>query len=299
MRAAVEPAFQIHNTKFEGHLEHGYLDVKGLWTSSVGILMDTSEWDSELGHAVPPGYAELKKKARERGEPAPHPMISGAKPWLPMLAFPWLRYGDNQPASEREKIIEWCWIWGSNAPDMPLDYSPKTNPFRAERMRNALQGGRYFKQFCKLYLSEEAIRESVRSKLSLNETYLARRFGPLWEEFAASTQLALHLLSWACGPAFRFPRLEAYLRKREYAIYADTPKGRVLVGGCAVECQISTAGNPGVIPRNKAMRALFEEAEAVQSMGLDPDALFYPGPVINEAVKQYQEEADKKRSDEK
>jgi hypothetical protein len=188
-------------------------------------------------------------------------------------------------------------------------------------------------------LPEAAIDDVVSARVRGNDATLTQRFSEIGD-WPVAAELAVHLLAWASGPHFRFPRFEQHLRKREFAIYAETPNGRLLVGGAAVECKIKEEGNPGVHPRNVAMRALFEEAEAVIGMGLDPDALFYPDPVvgeledrtvpvsvrppdaeetaphapppedtlkglgaqnpdvINEAVKQYQEEADKKRSDE-
>ena len=111
-----------------------YLDEKG-FVRAAGALIDASKWDDALGRTVPD----------ER-----------VKPWKPMLQLPF-RNADGSLATEREKIIEWCWIWGTSDPDAPLDYDPKTNLFRQLRLQESKQGYGYFRQFCKLHLSAESL----------------------------------------------------------------------------------------------------------------------------------------------
>lgn len=261
MRGAAENSFLPITSRLEGLTPFGYLDVKGLWTSGIGNLLDTSVWSPELGRSVAPEHGH---------------------PWEPMVAVQWFRNDNQELATEREKIIEWCWIWGSNKPDEPLDYDPKTNPFRKQRLMDAMHGGFYFRKFGKLHLTDAGVAELVHGKLASNETRLRERFSE-WDAWPASAQLGLHLLAWACGANFRFPHLEGHLRKKEFAIYAirndDGVDKRNLVGGAAVECKIDDAGNAGVRPRNAIMRQLFEEAQFVQQAGLDPDALHYPNPI--------------------
>ena len=61
-----------------------------------------------------------------------------------------------------------------------------------------------------------ALRQTIQFtwKLGQMDAYLAKRF-PEWEEWPADAQLATLSMAWACGPAFRFPRLEAALRAQE------------------------------------------------------------------------------------
>jgi len=51
----------------------------------------------------------------------------------------------------------------------------------------------------------------------------------------------------------------------------------------AQNCGISVAGNPGVIPRNRANKRLFENAYLVSShpeFRYSPDVLYYPKPLM-------------------
>lgn len=72
-------------------------------------------------------------------------------------------------------------------------------------------------------------------------------------------------MSWACGAGFHFMQLERALRAQDFSTAAR-------------ECTISEAGNPGIIPRNKANRILYRNAAAVlrREPELDRDSLYWP-----------------------
>lgn len=110
----------------------------------------------------------------------------------------------------------------------------------------APRGGAAFAPLTLIRLSEEAIDGLTAAKMQANDRTLASRFDG-WEDLPADVQLAVHSLAWACGPAFRFPHFEAALTIRDYPT-------------CAVECQMASAQNPGLAPRNAADRALFLSA---------------------------------------
>lgn len=283
MRAAAENAFFPLTVKFEGKTPFSYLDVKGLVTTAIGILADSSGWDPLLNRSVPPAHGN---------------------PWDEYVTFPWFNE-KNEPATKREMIIEWCWIWGTVDIDGMMDvrfeeeerdgrkvqvevgkrvdlYDPQKNAFRNQRLHEALQGGFFFKKMCKLHLTEAGIAEVAHRKLAVNVAAMKRRHAE-YDSWPASAQLALQLLVWACGAGYRFPKLDQCLGKREFAVYGSTPDRKpFLVGGAAVECKISEEGNAGVHPRNLAMKSLFEEAYIIESAGLDRDALYYPNPVVTD-----------------
>lgn len=87
-------------------------------------------------------------------------------------------------------------------------------------------------------------------------------------------QLATLNMAWAMGPAPLFggeyPRWTAHARARNFL-------------GMAAECGIRERGNPGVAPRNASNRVLFTNAHQVDLLELDPDVLWYPKPLSEQA----------------
>lgn len=128
--------------------------------------------------------------------------------------------------------------------------------------RSATLGHRYAATITRLRLDDAGIADVVFRRLDLNESILRSRF-PNFEEWPADAQLATHSLGWACGAAFRFPKLERALQVIDFLT-------------AAVECKMNEAGNPGLIPRDKANATLYTNAAAVYAGGLDPDTLWFP-----------------------
>lgn len=117
-------------------------------------------------------------------------------------------------------------------------------------------GHRSVETLTSLRLTEEGLADVVGKRLALNDKILRERF-PDFEEWPADAQLATHSMAWACGPYFRFAKLEAALRAREFSTAAN-------------ECYMNTTGNPGLRPRNAANKALYMAAE---SLDRDDDAI--------------------------
>ncbi|HVL61375.1 MAG TPA: hypothetical protein VM430_08205 [Microbacterium sp.] len=204
MRESVRRAFVAFSAPLEGVVAHMYLDVKGLVTTAIGILID---------------------------------------PMSMALGLPFRRPG-GALATRDEIAAEWQRL--------------KADPNAAK------MGHRYAARITTLRLDDRGIEDVVATKLEANDALLRQRF-PEWESWPADAQLATHSMAWACGPAFRFPRLEAALRARDFAAAAN-------------ECQMSTAGNPGIVPRNARNRVLYRNAAAVAGSGgtLSPDVLYWP-----------------------
>jgi hypothetical protein len=121
-----------------------------------------------------------------------------------------------------------------------------------------------------LELSGDAIDALILDRLTKNEGFLKRQ---LWfqgfDTWPADAQLGLLSMSWAMGPAGpgNFPNFRMSCQKLDFK-------------SAAVECKMSEAGNPGLIPRNQANFTLFSNAALVlagQGAGSFQSAnLYYP-----------------------
>ncbi len=154
------------------------------------------------------------------------------------LTLPFVRK-DGSAASRDEIATDWLRV--------------KNDP------QSARLGHKYTEKLTALRLTLDGINLVVSRKLSQMDQHLAGRF-PDYEDWPACGQLAVLSQSWACGPAFNFPKMEEALRARDFAIAAE-------------HCTIREAGNPGVIPRNVANRILLHNAQRVADFKLDPDLL--------------------------
>lgn len=157
------------------------------------------------------------------------------------LTLPWKR-ADGTLAS-REEIVE--------------DFNAVKNYPNAARL-----GHKSVEHVAKLRLDNDGLEHAFQGKLNQMESYLKKRFLD-FEEWPADAQLATLSMAWACGPAFRFPKLEAALWLREF----DT---------AAIECfmpEEKTIG--GLRPRNAANRILYQNAAIVQAE-MCPDDLYWP-----------------------
>lgn len=115
-----------------------------------------------------------------------------------------------------------------------------------------------------LRLPDAAVEDLMLERLDQHDAIFARTF-PGWAEFPTEAQLAIHSMGWAMGAGFpaSWPNFSASVRARDWA-------------ACAANCKIrevSASGvpNPGVIPRNKANKKLFEAAAAPPAGVTDED----------------------------
>ena len=123
------------------------------------------------------------------------------------------------------------------------------------------KGGMVYGQIARLRLTEDGVRDVTLRKLGNMEDRLRLRFDQ-WDEWPADAQLAVLSLAWACGPAFRFPKLAAYLRAQDWS-------------SAATECDIRP--DHGTIKRrNAAQRLCLRNAAAVYDNMGDPERLWWP-----------------------
>ncbi len=174
------------------------------------------------------------------------------------LSLPFNVRGTQTPATREQIAAAW--------------HAVKNDP------KCAHQGWRYAASLPgnQVELSDEGVKEVVERKLQQNEEALAKRF-PDWNDWPADAQLATHSMAWACGAAFRFPKLTAALLARDFA-------------EASRQCHIDTDGpdhipntgddNSGVKPRNAANVLLYQNAAKVVAFGGDPEELYYPEQLI-------------------
>jgi GH24 family phage-related lysozyme (muramidase) len=132
----------------------------------------------------------------------------------------------------------------------------------------ARQGHRYARSLTTIRLTPEGVERLVYGKLDANDRFLAGRFAD-FDEWPACAQLAVHSLAWACGPSFRFPKLEESLRARDFdaaAVHVAINEWSKLADGTPIH-------NSGLVPRNRANKTLMRNASRVQAFMLDPELL--------------------------
>lgn len=160
-----------------------------------------------------------------------------------------LVHQDGRPATRNEIASEWLRV--------------KNIPPNAKGQTAAQLGHLYAKPHTTLRLTRDGLEYTLLTKLNQMDKYLETRF-PAYPTWPADAQLGVLSLSWACGPAFRFPKCEAALRMQDFrtaAIESFMPEERTI---------------GGLRPRNKANRILFNNAAVSHEFQLDPDVLYYP-----------------------
>lgn len=152
------------------------------------------------------------------------------------------------PATREEIEAEWALIKGK--PEL------------------AKKGYRACNALCMLEIDEPGIDKLIRKRLAANDAYLKKAFDQL-ETWPADAQMALHSMSWAMGPAF----------SKKWVGFSKACRAMDFVAA-GENCRMKEAGNPGIIPRNKANKTLFNNADAVLAGEADGfyqrDVLYYP-----------------------
>lgn len=131
-------------------------------------------------------------------------------------------------------------------------------------------GHRACKKFTNLELSDDSINALISKRLEQNESFI-KRHKPFkaFDEWPADAQMAILSMAWAMGPG----------NLHKWTLFAGACE-RKDFGTAAEHCRIREAGNPGVIPRNKANKHLFENAASVLAGEADGfyqiSTLYYP-----------------------
>jgi hypothetical protein len=210
VRASARDKFVAFSSDLEGSVDYMYLDIKGLVTTAIGILID------------PVSYAVTLPWRWKEGTP---------------------RAGEH--ATEQDIRDEWNRI--------------KAHPYLAHWGHRPAAG------LTNLRLGTDGVMEATMRKADEFVSHLRARYLE-WDTWPADAQLATLSMAWACGPGFWriFGNLHSALLRKDFAAAAGA-------------CGISTAGNPGIIPRNSRNVALYTNAARVMAHGLDADRLWWPG----------------------
>jgi GH24 family phage-related lysozyme (muramidase) len=161
------------------------------------------------------------------------------------LELPWKRDADNQPATKDEIRAAWQLL--------------KSHQEYAHRSTTAARA------LTKIHLDDEEIDALVARRLSDNQAFITKHHFPFFPDFPADAQLGIMSMAWAAGSDF----------PREFHRF----KKAVLVGDWLAardECTLREEGNAGVIPRNRANRVAFANAEIVTRCHLARDVLRWP-----------------------
>lgn len=173
------------------------------------------------------------------------------------LAMPW-RLPNGELASKAQVISEW----------KALKARPDLSKYAASN--------HVVESATTIRLLDSDISAVVQTRLLATEQRM-RHFFKNWDYFPADAQLALLSMGWALGSDFEtgYPRLTAAANLGEWET-------------CANECEISHAGNAGVIARNTQNVLLFHNANAVSELHLDPETLHWPAhaPTVDPQIHQ-------------
>lgn len=160
------------------------------------------------------------------------------------LTLPW-RHADGSVATQSEISAAW-------------------HELKAQKDKYSKLHFRYAAQLNDLRLSDEAVADLLRKRLSADETVL-RGYFPGWDGFPADAQLACCSIAWAVGAGWPH-------------IFGNCTRA-ILAGdwvAAALSCDIKTEGNPGIVPRNTQNRLAFTNAAVVQTKGLPVERLYWP-----------------------
>jgi hypothetical protein len=170
-----------------------------------------------------------------------------ADPWRPQIGSWELFHPDGRKATPAEVKADWDRV----------------------RARTDLsqRGGLAYASVARLRMKDAFIDRLTRETLDWKWAAM-KRWCPDLDSLPYGAQLGMASMAWALGSAFntKFPKFTKALLARDFLT-------------CAKECDIRYATPSGgtIKHRNAMNRQLFEEAAAVETMGLDRKRLWYPG----------------------
>lgn len=149
------------------------------------------------------------------------------------LNLPWQHRYEARPATKSEIAAEWNLV--------------KSRQDLAKYHYNRIG------KLTSLRLTAEGIQQLATARLNLYEKDLRSKL-PRWDNWPADAQLATMSMAWAMGSGFT-KKFTNWLNSAQHGNW----------NACAVECEMRSAGNAGIVPRNKANQALFRAAANTQT----------------------------------
>jgi hypothetical protein len=150
----------------------------------------------------------------------------------------------------------------------PDEIASAWNGVKASQDKSQLGGGNvYWQNLNDLRLDDAGVQQLISSKVDNNNSILQSRF-PAVDTWPAPAQLAIMLMAWAMGPNFKYPNFQNAVNSvvpdfdgaADQAYMPDNPEK-------SMDYPPST--NPGLRPRNIAVKLLFQMAERMQNNGDD------------------------------
>ncbi len=192
MYPSVRDYWAEFNKPLEGRVFWMYLDVKGLVSTAVGILIDAT--DGALRAPTPDERARSLVMARRIA-------------WQAGGTLDGEQVVGGTPATDDQIDAEWDNV--------------------KSRMDLAPAGGGRFRDVTSLLIDGDEVDRVVLAKLDEMEAYLrARTHGgvldfPGYDTWPADAQLGLLSMSWGMGPAFNFPKFQGFIQNGDWASAAE------------------------------------------------------------------------------
>lgn len=135
-------------------------------------------------------------------------------------------------------------------------------------------------------LDDDGIDAAVNAKLAQNWRYMLARF-PAIDTWPADAQLFACSIAWAEGPGWDSlnPNLTRVLKLSPpnfMAAIEHAPDSAHPGQYLAAAADISTKGNPGIVPRNAQNELALSNAAVVQRLNLDISVLHWPKSPFND-----------------
>lgn len=229
-------------------------------------LRDFPAWSAKLEGMVPYMYLDVKGIVTYGiGHAAFSPDT--------LIGLPWHHKDTDVRATEAQIRNEWAAV--------------RDNKTLAKNGHLAAAG------VTRLRLTADDVYEDTRAVMRNNHADLLRQYKDM-DSWPLDAIWATHSMAWACGTAFSLPgpyRFTALAKK--LAVLGD---GDGDFAAAAIECHMNEAGNAGLIPRNKANKIMYRNAQVVRDTGLDPSVLYWPKELDKLSVSELEELLDSQRS---
>jgi len=125
-----------------------------------------------------------------------------------------------------------------------------------------------------LRLSEADVAKLVSQKMAQNQAYLASKY-PGMSQWPADAQMAIHALSWAWGAGFA--SVWGTLGQNFAAAVNASPPDFARAASIMQQASAHEESiNPGLVPRDKAVALMLENAAEALTRGSDLGSLLYP-----------------------
>jgi GH24 family phage-related lysozyme (muramidase) len=145
---------------------------------------------------------------------------------------------------------------------------------------------KYAANVTKVRLTDAGIDAMVAKKLEQNALYLRQTYFPDWNKWPADAQLGALSMAWAVGPGFP-------TKFGNFTRFAKEQKWLEAMASCKIrETNADGSPNAGIVPRNRANRLCFANAETVRRGGMDPEVLHWPNEAPTKSLEPVDRDAD-------